>query len=48
MGFPIPASDQLRLVGLVERFDSGVDLAIALAADRRLHPVFAKSFLVVV
>ena len=47
MGFPIPAPDQLRLDGLEERFDSGVDVAIALAADRRPHPVFAENFLVV-
>jgi hypothetical protein len=48
MGFPIPAPDQLRLFGLEERFDSGIVIAIALAANRRLHPVFGQNFLVVV
>jgi hypothetical protein len=47
-GFPNPAPDQFGLDGLEERLDNGVVIAIALAADRRLHPVFAQDFLVVV
>ena len=47
-GFPNPASDQFGLDDLEERPDSGVVMAVALAAHGRLQGVAVRSFLVVV
>ena len=47
-GFPIPAPNQFGLDSLEERLDSGVVMAIALAAHRRLQAVFAQGLLVAV
>ena len=48
MGCPFPTPDQLGLDSLEERLDSGVVMAIALAALRRLQAVFAQGLLVAV
>ncbi len=42
-GVQRPAPDQFGLDGLAECLDSGVVIAIALAAHGRLHAVFAQS-----